>query len=130
MDKYEARRLGLLRLVNKIGRGGRARVAEAIGKSPDYVARMLYPKDKPGHKGIGEESADLLDKTFPDWLDLDDGFLGAMESPSVYLVKRQQWPFKTITREEWGQIPEPIQQVIEQQIKAIVPPKQTGQLAA
>lgn len=63
MDKYEQRRNRLLALVTTLGYGGRATVAKAIGKSPDYISRMLYPPGKPGYKRIGEDTADLICKT-------------------------------------------------------------------
>lgn len=69
MDKFERRRLALQALVRSIGRGGIARVAQHLGKEPNYVSRMLYEPSKKGHKRIGEETADLLDAKFPDWLD-------------------------------------------------------------
>lgn len=71
MDKYEVRRLALQRLVTKMGRGAIAHIAEAIGKEPNYVSRMLYEEGKPGRKRIGESSADDLNAAFPGWLDDD-----------------------------------------------------------
>lgn len=72
MDKYEKRRLALQRLANGFGRGGIAKVAQAIGKEPNYVSRMLYPSGKDGRKRIGEDSVEVLDEKFPGWLD-DEG---------------------------------------------------------
>lgn len=69
MDKYEIRRVALKRLVDKLGRGGIAKVAQEIGKEPSYVSRMLYEPGKPGRKRIGEDSAELLNVKFPDWQD-------------------------------------------------------------
>lgn len=68
MDKFEERRTALQHLVDSLGRGGIARVAEKIGKEPNYVSRMLYPPGKPGKKRIGEDSVDALSSAFPGWL--------------------------------------------------------------
>lgn len=68
MDKFEERRLALQQLVDGLGRGGIARVAERIGKEPNYVSRMLYPQGKAGRKRIGEDSVDALNAAFPGWL--------------------------------------------------------------
>ncbi len=126
MDKYEERRLDLLRLVEQMGRGGRVRVANAIDKSPDYIARMLYPKGKNGHKGIGEDTAELIDKAFPNWRTKN------IEQPAqplriAYAVNEASppdypsapWPFKTVTPREWASIQPDVQAVIEQQVKAM-----------
>lgn len=69
MDKYAHRRSALKRLVDGFGHGGISRVATKIGKEPNYVSRMLYPDDKPGRKRIGEDSAELLSREFPGWLE-------------------------------------------------------------
>lgn len=69
MDKYEKRRLALQRLADSFGRGGIAKIAQAIGKEPNYVSRMLYPSGKDGRKRIGEDSVEILDEKFPGWLD-------------------------------------------------------------
>lgn len=69
MDKYETRRLALVALREKLGKGGIAKIAAAIGKDPNYVSRMLYPPGKDHRKRIGEDSAELLDAAFPGWLE-------------------------------------------------------------
>lgn len=81
MDKYAHRRSALKRLVDGFGHGGISRVATKIGKEPNYVSRMLYPDDKPGRKRIGEDSAELLSREFPGWLDEagDTGAIGAQD---------------------------------------------------
>ncbi|WP_167627127.1 S24 family peptidase [Paraburkholderia caballeronis] len=66
-ERREERRLALLRLKDQFGRGGIAKIARTINKEPNYVSRMLYPPDKPGAKGIGEDSVVLLDEHFPGW---------------------------------------------------------------
>lgn len=122
MDKFEERRLNLLKLVTEMGHGGRQRVAHAIQKSPSYVARMLYPKDKEGKKGIGEDSVELLDKAFPGWRPMagESGHLAAQRE-AVYQVKQVAWPFRTISPDEWTRIPKPKREFLEEQIKALVP---------
>lgn len=68
MTKFEERRIALQNLVNGFGRGGIAKVAEAIGKEPNYVSRMLYPEGKKGAKRIGEDSVELITHAYPFWL--------------------------------------------------------------
>lgn len=65
-DKYEIRRLALKELVDSLGKGGIAIVADRIGKSPSYVSRMLYEPGKDGRKGIGEDSWDIITKEYPE----------------------------------------------------------------
>lgn len=62
---YEQRRNALQNLVESLGRGGIASIAQQIGKDASYVSRMLYPADKNGAKRIGEDTAILLAKAFP-----------------------------------------------------------------
>jgi len=66
MDKYEQRRATLQALVNELGRGGIASIAQKIGKDASYVSRMLYTADKNGAKRIGEDTIDLLASAYPD----------------------------------------------------------------
>ena len=119
-----------------MGRGGRVRVAAAINKSPDYIARMLYPKDKAGHKGIGEDSVDLLDKAFPTWraqkttADEATRTIYAVREPTAPSITGGAWPFKTIKESEWIRIPEATRQVIEQQVRALIPPDAVNEIAA
>jgi hypothetical protein len=129
MDKYEERRLQLLQLVNGMGRGGRVRVAQAIGKSPDYIARMLYPRDKAGHKGIGEDSADLLDKAFPGWRKPASPFM-VQETPGAWRVEPPSWPFVAISPAEWRSIPPAQRDSLEAYIRTLVPVQQATEKAA
>lgn len=71
MDKYEQRRNALQTLVNELGRGGIANIAQKIGKDASYVSRMLYPADKSGAKRIGEDTMDLLACAFPEHFTLN-----------------------------------------------------------
>ncbi|MEG2990186.1 MAG: S24 family peptidase [Citrobacter sp.] len=65
MDMYEHRRKALQALVDSIGRGGIASIAQKIGKDASYVSRMLYSPEKSGSKRIGEDSAMLLLNAYP-----------------------------------------------------------------
>ena len=131
MDKFEERRLDLLRLINEMGRGGRVRVASAIGKSPDYIARMLYPKDKPGYKGIGEDSVDLLDKAFPGWRPASSSAPETTNSQNaVYQVQKKTWPFKTVPPAAWESIPQATRDSLEAHIRSLVPVVQQNDKAA
>jgi hypothetical protein len=137
MDKFERRRLDLLDLVQQMGRGGRVRVAAAINKSPDYISRMLYPKEKAGHKGIGEDSVDLLDKAFPNWRvkkttadDASTRTIYAVREPTPPSITGGAWPFKTIEEADWLRIPEATRQVIEQQVRAMIPQSDANEIAA
>ena len=62
---YEHRRKALQALVDSLGRGGIASIAQKIGKDASYVSRMLYSPEKSGSKRIGEDSAMLLQNTYP-----------------------------------------------------------------
>lgn len=129
MDKFEERRLALLDLVNEMGRGGRIQIANAIGKTPDYISRMLYPKDKPGRKGIGEDSVEKLDAAFPGWLKKQPTFAPqANEEKAAYNVTR--WPFLTVSQDEWNRIPFAARQMLEVQIKSLVPDAMKSKQAA
>ena len=68
MDKYENRRLSLLALKKKLGKGAVQTIAGKIGKDPTYVSRMLMPPEKEGRKRITEDFVDLLDEAYPGWL--------------------------------------------------------------
>lgn len=65
MDKYEQRRIALQALVDELGRGGIASIAQQIGKDASYVSRMLYPSGKTGGKRIGEDTAEALARAYP-----------------------------------------------------------------
>lgn len=72
MDKYEIRRLALIRLIESLnhpnGRGGQKRVADRLEVDPNYVSRMCYEEGKAGRKRIGEDTVEKLNEAFPDWL--------------------------------------------------------------
>lgn len=66
MDKYEKRRLALIRLVAKVG--GQAKLADKLEVNPSYVSRMLYEEGKVGKKRIGEDMVEKLDRLYEGWL--------------------------------------------------------------
>jgi phage repressor protein C with HTH and peptisase S24 domain len=68
VDRFEQRRLALKKLVDDLGRGGRATVAKQIKKEPSYIARLLYPPGKPGRKRIGDELLEAITRAYPNWL--------------------------------------------------------------
>lgn len=126
MDKFEQRRLDLLHLVTQMGKGGRSRVAMAIGKPADYISRMLYPKDKPGRKGIGEDSVDLLDKAFPGWR----SGAHAGELPASIFDPKPTWPFRSVTPQQWAKLSLSTRGLIETQVLAVVLSEQANKFAA
>lgn len=86
MDKFELRRLKLLELMHERCDGRVAVLAKKLGRSDSYVARMLYPADKPGVKRIGEDMADLIAVTF----DLDRSALEKAPAPAAE-ARELQW---------------------------------------
>lgn len=67
MDKYEKRRLALIRLVAKVG--GQAKLADKLEVNPSYVSRMLYEEGKVAKKRIGEDMVEKLDQLYDGWLE-------------------------------------------------------------
>jgi SOS-response transcriptional repressor LexA len=75
LDKYEIRRLNLLRLKREQCGDNATRLAERIGRANTYVSRMLYPEGKAGKKRIAEDMAEVIEKAFSlpkGWLDGQD----------------------------------------------------------
>lgn len=73
MDKNETRRRQILDLIASKCGGKRSEFAKMVGLSESYVARMLYPPEKEGRKGIGENMVDRIEAAFKlkhGWLDL------------------------------------------------------------
>lgn len=60
MDKYQARRRNLQQLLDERFGGVVKQLADAIGKDPSYVSRMLWEEGKKGAKRIGEDMADTI----------------------------------------------------------------------
>jgi hypothetical protein len=72
MDKYERRRQNLLKLRDTRCAGKAATLAQKLGRSPNYVSRMLYEQDKEGRKRIADDMVDLIEERFElprGWLD-------------------------------------------------------------
>jgi hypothetical protein len=44
-------------------------VAQKIGKDSSYVSRMLYPEGKNGMKRMGEDTVEVLQKAFPEFME-------------------------------------------------------------
>ena len=69
MNRSEQRRLALATLVESKGRGGITEISGRTGIAADYISRMLYPVGKPGKKGIGEDTWDVLVAAYPELRD-------------------------------------------------------------
>lgn len=93
MTKHELRRQSLVKLVEKLGKGGITRVAAAIGKEPNYVSRMLYPSDKKGQKNIGEDSWDDLVRAYPE--------ISSEWKPSASEAKND-WPLDLVSQDQYA----------------------------
>jgi hypothetical protein len=77
MDRYEKRRLMLKAATDEYGRGGIAKVAKLCDIDPSYLSRLLYPQDKKGHKRIGEDVQEKLERGLgkpAGWLDSADQY--------------------------------------------------------
>lgn len=75
MDKYEYRRLRLLELKDKKCDGKISELADKLDRSASYVSRMLYEKDNPHRKRIGDDMLDVITTAFnvsKAWLDGED----------------------------------------------------------
>lgn len=76
MDKYEIRRLNLLKIKNELCDGVGANLARKISREPSYVSRMLYPDGKKAKKRIADDMVELIENAFNlprGWL---DGYAG------------------------------------------------------
>lgn len=72
MDKYERRRLNLIKLRDEKCNGKAADLAKKIGRDPSYVARMLYEEGKAGKKRIADDMIEVIEDAFQlkkGWLD-------------------------------------------------------------
>jgi len=100
MDKFERRRQALIRLKEDLGWGAIAKIAAAIGKEPSYVSRMLYPDGKAGRKRIGEDSAELLSRHFPGWLEEAEHSSAVAQPPKLEAIAGKAWPFPSLPERE------------------------------
>lgn len=72
MDKYEKRRLRLLKIRDDFCSGKAAEVARKIERDPSYVSRMLYEEGKLGKKRIADDMVEIIEKAFSlprGWMD-------------------------------------------------------------
>jgi phage repressor protein C with HTH and peptisase S24 domain len=72
MDKFERRRIRLMKLRDERCGGSSAEVARKIGRDPSYVTRMLYAEGKPGKKRIADDMMEVIERAFElprGWLD-------------------------------------------------------------
>lgn len=90
MDKFERRRLRLIRIRDELCNENVADLARKLEKEASYVHRMLYPAGKKDKKNIGEDSVDAVLKKFG--IDLDEDIIRAGE-PSIVKQRpaRMQW---------------------------------------
>jgi phage repressor protein C with HTH and peptisase S24 domain len=106
MDKYELRRLALVKLVAKVG--GQAKLADALEINPSYISRMLYQEGKVGKKRIGEDMIDKLDQLYEGWLENNENTQSALKekeySISQYHDVRGAMGNGLVLRGESGQI--------------------------
>ena len=89
MNKREFRRQRLQALIDDRFNGVVADFARAVGKDQTYIARMLYPEDKPQAKSIGEKIiADIATALGikSDWFDSDED-LPAVEIQPKYRIE-------------------------------------------
>jgi hypothetical protein len=65
MDKLKLRQAWVRKIIRDRCEGKISSFARAIGKDPSYVSRMLYPAEKDGAKGIGEDTVRAIIAAFP-----------------------------------------------------------------
>lgn len=65
MSKLEARQAWVRYIIRTRCAGSTPAFARKIGKSDSYVYRMLYPPEKDGAKGIGEDTVKVIMDAFP-----------------------------------------------------------------
>lgn len=89
MDKYERRRLRLLRIKDEECDGNVASLAKRLGKSDSYVHRMLYEEGKAGKKRIGEDSVESIQREFG--VNLDGEAPQAVVAQGPEPARQLQW---------------------------------------
>lgn len=72
MDKFEFRRMRLIKIRDEQFGGKPTPLAKRIGKDPSYVTRLFYPEGKEGKKRISDELIEAIGREFPDWLNIID----------------------------------------------------------
>lgn len=90
MDKFERRRLRLLRIMDEECDGKVTSLAKRLGKSDSYVHRMLYEEGKAGKKRIGEDSVDAIMREFSVNLD-GEAPQAQPQVPDAEPTRKLQW---------------------------------------
>lgn len=74
MDKYERRRLNLIKIRDEMCEGKPSELANRLGRMQSYVCRMLYEEGKPGKRRIADDMIEAINVAFnlpPGWMDSD-----------------------------------------------------------
>ncbi|MGG5798138.1 LexA family protein [Edwardsiella tarda] len=64
MDKYEIRRLQLIKLRDEMCGGKAVDLARRISREPSYISRMLYPEGKKQKKRIADDMVEVIESAF------------------------------------------------------------------
>ncbi|MGY0161663.1 LexA family protein [Edwardsiella tarda] len=87
MDKYEIRRLQLIKLRDEMCSGKAVDLARRISREPSYVSRMLYPEGKKQKKRIADDMVEVIESAFGlprGWMDgISGGMVAESHSSSV-----------------------------------------------
>lgn len=63
MDIQDIRRKNLRRILDTQFGGVMSRLADAVGRQPSYISRMLADEGKAGRKGFGEDLARIFEES-------------------------------------------------------------------
>lgn len=109
-DLRDLRRRRLRELLRELGRGGRNKLANAIGSEPNYISQLASPKQE---KAFGEDTARKLEVAAGKpkyWLDSED--------PATWQETRAPaWPFN-FDRALWDNLPAARRMEIEANLHA------------
>lgn len=97
MDKYEIRRINLLKLKDEQCHGVISELADRINKNPSYVSRLLYPVGKPNKKNIADKVTTDIEESF----NLPRGWLDGFYSTTTDTKKSNINPLEKIEVDEW-----------------------------
>jgi phage repressor protein C with HTH and peptisase S24 domain len=101
MDKYERRRLNLIKLRDEKCNGKASVLAKKIERDQSYVSRMLYEEGKDGKKRIADEMIEVIEDAFDlprGWLDSETGSFEDSKNLVVRSFEKKQKGFLTITQ--------------------------------
>lgn len=107
MDVQAHRKLRLRELINDQCEGVIARFADKVMRSESYIARMLYPMDKPGAKPIADKLMLAIEHAFGlerAWLDKPLGYKDTIKtqlgntSGDAVLVALKDWRIQASER--------------------------------